>query len=72
MPLAFDDAALARVMIAVTAIAPAEREVWLLKFGERAEQPKTCTSGGRVLALRRSSAAGQPRGARLARSPAAP
>jgi hypothetical protein len=45
MPLAFDDAALARVMIAVTAIAPAEREVWLLKFGERAEQPKTCTSG---------------------------
>jgi hypothetical protein len=43
MPLAFDDAALARVMIAATAIAPAEREAWLMRFAERAEQPKTCS-----------------------------
>jgi len=48
--LAFDDAALARVVIAATRIAPTAREAWLMKFAERAEQPKTCTSGGRVLA----------------------
>ena len=31
-------------------LAPTAREAWLMKFAERAEQPKTCTSGGRVLA----------------------
>jgi hypothetical protein len=35
--LAFDDAALARLTIAATAIAPAEREAWLMRFAERAE-----------------------------------
>jgi hypothetical protein len=37
---------LARVMIAAFAIAPAEREAWLMRF---AEQPKTCTSGDELV-----------------------
>jgi hypothetical protein len=49
MPLALDDAALARLAIAATRIAPTAREAWLMKFAERAEQPKILLRG-RVLA----------------------
>jgi hypothetical protein len=41
--LALTDESLARLLIAATAIAPAEREAWLMRFAERAEQPKTCS-----------------------------
>jgi hypothetical protein len=51
--LALDDAALARVMIAATAVAPSAREAWLMKFVERAEgQPPA----GRTSAARQRRA----------------
>jgi hypothetical protein len=37
--LAFDDAALARLAIAATAVPPAKRAAWLKKFAERADPP---------------------------------
>ena len=41
MPLAFSDESLARLAIAATAIAPAERKAWLLKFAERIDPPSS-------------------------------
>jgi hypothetical protein len=37
--LAFDDAALARLAIAATAVPPTKRAAWLKKFAERADPP---------------------------------
>jgi hypothetical protein len=65
--LALDDAALARFVIGATRIAPTAREAWLMKFAERAEQPKTCTFGPRADRRQRGSRVG-----RLARRPARP
>jgi hypothetical protein len=41
MPLAFDDAALGRVVIAATRIAPTAREAWLMKFAEHIDPPSS-------------------------------
>ena len=41
--LTLTDESLARLLIAATAKAPAEREAWLMRFAERAKQPKTCS-----------------------------
>jgi hypothetical protein len=41
MPLAFEDAALARLAIAATAVPPHRRGRWLKKFADAAERPES-------------------------------
>ena len=65
--VALDDASLARLAIAATRIAPTAPEAWMMKFAERAEQPKALLRG-RVLApapiVGSAAAAGGPVGSK--------